>query len=324
MYTAYHFNINTRKGHTMMRFPITDLLDNQQCYKYLKEILHPDGLSCPYGHPLPPDQSPHDRSRTPVVDYRCRTCGTVFNVFTGTVWSGTHYDCKIIVQVLRGFAQGTSTKQLAEELNLDYGTLLKRRHCIQISAFLNRPLEPLTDKETEADELFQNAGEKGTPHTCPDDPPRRRANKRRGKGTMENDRPPILGVVGRESGKVCLTVCDNTRQETIQPQVESDTQPITTLYTDESTAYSNVQETGRGHGTVNHSKGEWARDDDGDGIREVHCNTMEGIWTGLRNFLRTFRGVHKKYLKFYVAMFEWIYNLKQVTNDFLRALMNAT
>ena len=121
-----------------------------------------------------------------------------------------------------------------------------------------------------------------------------------------------------------MTVCDNTRQETIQPQVESDTQPITTLYTDESTAYSNVQETGRGHGTVNHSKGEWARDDDGDGIREVHCNTMEGIWTGLRNFLRTFRGVHKKYLKFYVAMFEWIYNLKQVTNDFLRALMNAT
>ena len=45
--------INARKGHTMMRFPITDLLDNQQCYKYLKEILHPDGLNCPNGHPLP-------------------------------------------------------------------------------------------------------------------------------------------------------------------------------------------------------------------------------------------------------------------------------
>ena len=42
---------------------------------------------------------------------------------------------------------------------------------------------------------------------------------------------------------------------------------------------------------------------------------MEGIWTGLRNFLRPFRGVHKKYLAAYVAMFEWaaLRNLKRVT-----------
>jgi hypothetical protein len=48
---------------------------------------------------------------------------------------------------------------------------------------------------------------------------------------------------------------------------------------------------------------------------------MEGIWTELRNFLRPFRGVHKKYLATYVAMFEWAHNLKRVTTDFLRTLM---
>ena len=52
--------------------------------------------------------------------------------------------------------------------------------------------------------------------------------------------------------------------------------------------------------TVCHAAGEWARDDDGDGIREVHNNTQEGIWTGLRNFLRPFRGVNKVYLHQYV------------------------
>jgi len=31
--------------------------------------------------------------------------------------------------------------------------------------------------------------------------------------------------------------------------------------------------------------------------------------------------VHKKYLAQYVAMFEWAYNLKRVTADFLRLLM---
>ena len=70
-----------------------------------------------------------------------------------------------------------------------------------------------------------------------------------------------------------------------------------------------------------HSQGEWARDDDGDGIREVHDNTLEGLWTGLRNFLRQFRGVSKHYLKQYVAIFQWAYNLKRVTVEFLRSLL---
>jgi len=277
-----------------MRFPLTDLLDEQESYNFLLKTLYADGLKCKQSHALPPDQKPHDRRRDPIFDYRCRMCHNVFNIFTDTVWQGTHYDCRTIVLVMRGIAQGAPTLQLADELAVDYGTLLARRHRIQKVALEHKPDTPLSDEETEGDEMFQNAGEKGTKHRDPDDPPRRRANKRPGKGTMENDRPPILGVVGRASGQIRLDVCDNTQQNTIQPEVEKKTEPTTTLYTDESNAYNRVAGTGRGHGTVCHSQGEWARDDDGDGIREVHCNTMEGIWTGLRNFLRPFRGVHKK------------------------------
>lgn len=305
----------------MMQFPITDLLDEQECYRWLLGILHPDGLKCAYGHPLPPGQAPHDRSRAPVVDYRCRVCENVYHIFTNTVWSGTHYDCKTITLVMRAFMQGTPTLHIAQEMGLDYDTLLERRQRVQRLAFEQRVTDPLEDENTEADEMFQNAGEKGDLHADPADPPRRRANKRPGKGTMENDRPPVLGVVGRESGKIRLTVCDNTQKVTIQPKVNNDTEPTATLYTDECTAYQGMATAQRHHATVCHSQKEWARDDDGDGIREVHCNTMEGVWTGLRNFLRPFRGVHKKYLKYYVAMFEWAHNLKRVTADFLRALM---
>ena len=169
--------------------------------------------------------------------------------------------------------------------------------------------------------MFQNAGEKGTPQRDAEDPPRCRANNRRGLGTMPNDRPPIQGVVGRASGQIRLTVCDNTQQQTIPPKVEQATSRTATVYTDESSAYNHLVETGRSHHTVCHSHGEYARDDDGDGIREVHCNTLEGIWTGLRNFLRPFRGVHKKYLAQYVAVFEWAHNLKAVTAKFLRLVM---
>ncbi|MDD5037312.1 MAG: IS1595 family transposase, partial [Methylococcaceae bacterium] len=260
-------------------------------------------------------------TRAPVVDYRCRACGAVFNLFTGTVWAGTHYSCVLIVMILRGFAQGIPTLHRADELECDYSTLLAYRHEMQAAARQRRDTSPLTDPVTEADERFQNAGEKGMPHRDPSDPPRRRANKKRGRGTMANDRPPILGIVGRDSGQIRLEVCADTRQDTIQPEVEAKTCEETTLNTDESSAYYPVAASGRGHRTVCHSAGEYARDDDGDGIRETHCNTLEGIWTGLRNFLRPFRGVHKRYLAQYVALFEWAHNLKRVNDHFLRILM---
>jgi hypothetical protein len=40
----------------------------------------------------------------------------------------------------------------------------------------------------------------------PEDPPRGRANKRPGHGTYDNDRPPIVGSVGRRTGEVRLRV----------------------------------------------------------------------------------------------------------------------
>jgi len=44
---------------------------------------------------------------------------------------------------------------------------------------------------------------------------------------------------------------------------------------------------------------------------------MEGIWTGLRNFLRPFRGVSKWYMSQYVAIFEWGHNIKEFIDVFL-------
>ena len=96
-----------------------------------------------------------------------------------------------------------------------------------------------------------------------------------------------------------------------------------TVYTDEWPGYKQLPDFGRSHETVVHLPGQrvWARDADGDGVREVHNNTMESTWVGLRNFLRPFRGVSKWFLHQYVAVFEWGYNLKRATADFLRALL---
>jgi|SRR5579862_2558716 len=178
----------------------------------------------------------------------------------------------------------------------------------------------------EADERYQNAGEKGRPHPDPADPPRRRANKQRGHGTFDNDRPPIAGLVGRGSGQIRLRVLLHSDRKELEPFVVDKTVVAVTVHTDEWKAYDHLPATGRARKAVCHAPGkrEWARDDDGDGIREVHCNTMEGIWTGLRNFLRGFRGVSKHFLASYVAVFEWAYNLKCLTAEFVQAMVLRT
>ena len=107
---------------------------------------------------------------------------------------------------------------------------------------------------------------------------------------------------------------------TLQEFVGRATVADATVYTDEWPGYGQLAATGRGHATVCHTAHEWARDDDGDGVREVHNNTLEGLWTGLRNFLRPFRGVSKWFLDEYVGIFVWGHTLKTVTGEFLRAL----
>ena len=99
-------------------------------------------------------------------------------------------------------------------------------------------------------------------HFDADDLPRCRANKQRGRGTFANDRPPVLGVIGRETGMIRLRVAQNTKSLTLCTFVEQFTQPDTLVYTDDYQSYNALQ---RVCETVCHSRNEWARDDDGDG-----------------------------------------------------------
>jgi transposase len=161
------------------------------------------------------------------------------------------------------------------------------------------------------------------PHPDPDDPSRRRGNQAPGHGTWDNVRPPVCGVVGRESAHVRLTVTERSDGETLERVAMRATWPMVTVNTDEWRGYNGLPGMGRSRTTVCHAEGEWARDDDGDRAREVRVSTLEGLWMGLRNFLRPFRGVNKKYLHQYVAMFEWGYNLKRAMLVFLWALLGV-
>ena len=93
----------------------------------------------------------------------------------------------------------------------------------------------------------------------------------------------------------------DTQATTLEEHVHHFTRPECHVYTDDYDSYNGIE---RRRSKVAHGIKEWARDDDGNGIREVHTSTAEGMCTGLRNFLRPFRGVSKHYLDGYVAVYE--------------------
>ena len=115
-----------------------------------------------------------------------------------------------------------------------------------------------------------------------------------------------------------LRVLKRTDGASLCGHVHAATEDDALVYTDEWKGYNQIE---RHRETVCHSQREWARDDDGDGIREVHTNTIEGLWTSVRNFLRIFRGVHKRYLAGYVAICEFGINHKRVTPEFVAVLV---
>ena len=80
-------------------------------------------------------------------------------------------------------------------------------------------------------------GKKRTPHRDPSDPSRRRANKRKGHGSYDNDRPPIISVI-RDMGEQRLWGCDRADTRTCAALIAETLPPSgALLYTDEWQSY---------------------------------------------------------------------------------------
>jgi transposase-like protein len=152
-----------------MDFSLNDYMDEDACYGKLVELLHPEGLACPDCGQRQ-RLGIHHRHRAPVLDYQCGACGRVFNAWTETILQGTHRRPSQILLILRGIATGQPTAQMARELGCDRKHLLGLRHRLQEHARLGLDRNPLGDAVVEADEMYQNAGEKRDPARRPGRP----------------------------------------------------------------------------------------------------------------------------------------------------------
>jgi transposase-like protein len=149
---------------------------------------------------------------------------------------------------------------------------------------------------------------------------RRRLKGKRGRGTLADEKPPIFGLLQRD-GQVVIAMLPNVQRVTIEPLIQHTIQPGRRLDTDEYDIYNHLSEAGYTHKTVNHSAGESARDEDGDGFHEVHVNTLEGFWSLLRSWLRPHRGISQGKLPLYLGFFEFVHNVRRRGKALLASLL---
>jgi transposase-like protein len=150
----------------MIDFPIGELLDDVACLAWLERHLYPDGWVCP--HCGSPARRLFRHQSFPA--YRCRACAGYYTLLTNTPFAGTRQRPATIVLLLRGIAKGESTARLSRELKLDRKRVGEIRQQLQNHLYETLPTAPLAGTRFEADELYQNAGEKKSSTSRPQRP----------------------------------------------------------------------------------------------------------------------------------------------------------
>ena len=141
----------------MIDFPIDELLDEQASLAWLERHLHPDGLKCPQCGATERRVARHIGS---LPAYRCKRCDRYHTILTHTVFEKSRQPPSKLVLLLRGIAKGESSARLSRELKIDRSRIHEIRQRVQSNLSKRLPTDVLEEKVFEADELYQNAGEK--------------------------------------------------------------------------------------------------------------------------------------------------------------------
>ena len=124
---------------------------------WLERHLHPDGFVCPH---CGSTNRRLFRQQKHFPAYRCRDCDRYYTLLTGTAFEKTRQPPATLVLLLRAITKGESTARLARELGLSRKQMHTLRQRIQTNLNETAPIDLMEGTTYEADELYQNAGEK--------------------------------------------------------------------------------------------------------------------------------------------------------------------
>lgn len=234
------------------------------------------------------------RRKSGAQKFICKDCGKTFSISKNTVFSGTHKALSVWMEYLNCMAEGLSLDKSAERCGITHSTAFTWRHKILDTIGKDAERDNLTGI-VEADEAFLAVSYKGDPKAeCKERPSRKRGGEVHQRGLSEQlvCIPCAIDRKGNALSKVAkLGKCSS---EAVKLVLGGHIPQEATLCTDKDAAYRRfsrdngnmlVQIKG-GKGTVK-------------GI--YHIQHLNAYHTGLKDFLRRFKGVSTKYLNNYLT-----------------------
>ncbi len=241
---------------------ISDFMPTEEkCLEHLRETRWPNGIICPI---CGSTETKRNGTESGKQRYYCYGHDGTFRDTTGTIFCGSKIPINRWYYFIFHYQRNIPAKRLMEVLEINYKTALRMARKAQES--VKGSCEEIKLKDVvEFDELYLRCGEKGKLNL--NRPPRKRGLKLRGRGTMDDDKPPIIGACDR-NGNLRLKVSEHADSNSICSflvimAVISDMMKV---FMDDFTAYRFLDKTWIPHESVNHSAGGYARG-------KVHNNT---------------------------------------------------
>jgi transposase-like protein len=263
--------------------------DEDRAFAYVEAFVWPNGPTCPHCGGVE-RISKMGGSATRKGLHKCYQCRKQFTLRQGTIFESSHVPLHVWLQamfLIAGSKKGISSNQLHRTLGVTLKTAWFMAHRIR-EAMRTGDLAPFGGEGgvVEVDETF--IGHKKGVETP--------------RGGFAH-KMPVLSLVHREGGQARSFVVEKADRANIIPIVVRNIDRETYVLTDEATHYyKQLRPIFLGHGTVNHSAGEYVRG-------RIHTNTVEGFFS---IFKRGMRGVYQhcaeKHLHRYVAEFDFRYN----------------
>jgi transposase-like protein len=98
---------------------IKTLIDDEQCYKTVRELRWPEGWQCPFCDSKQVIKRGLDEKQPARQRYECKDCKKRFDDLTGTIFAGRYQPLKIWILCLYFMGLNLSNKQIASELDLN-------------------------------------------------------------------------------------------------------------------------------------------------------------------------------------------------------------
>jgi len=273
-------------------------LTEDQARMILEDIRWPNGPICPHcqGTNVTHLNTESKKERDGII--QCNTCRQQFTVTVGTIMQGSHITLRQWVQAFHSICshkKGVSALQLQRNLGLKtYKSAWHLAHRIRL-AMKEDPLASALKGTVEVDETY--VGGK----------PRKGDGKvhKRGRGTKK---APVLALVERD-GRVRTKPIEFVTAKTLKSAIHENVNHEARIVTDELPSYNGIGEDFEGgHKTVNHSAGEYARDD-------INVNSAESFFALLKRGVHgTFHHVSKKHLHRYCDEFSFRWDHRKVTD----------